>query len=240
MCKKKSLLALLMLVVILTLTACNSAIGSGNLISETRQVSNFDRIEFSSSGDVIVTQGASESLSIETDDNVMKHVKAVVENGTLKLGIEAGTNIISTSRLIFHVGVDDLSGLTLSGSGSVESDRLDINHLDITVSGSGKVHIADLVTGDVKVDLSSSGEINLNGSAAVQAITISGSGKYLAGDVCSETVNVNVSNSGDATVCATKTLDSNISGSGSVNYYGQPKINSSRSGSGNLNNLGEK
>ena len=61
------------------------------MITETRQVSNFDSIELSGSGDVIVTQGGSESLAIETDDNVMKYVKAEVEGRTLKLGFEEGT-----------------------------------------------------------------------------------------------------------------------------------------------------
>ena len=241
MCKKRYLLVLLLLVAILTVTACTSIIkGSGNLITETRQVSNFDRIALSGLGEVIVTQGGSESLSIETDDNVMKHVKVEVKNGTLTLGFEEGFNLIAPSRLIFHVGVDDLTGLTISGSGDVESDMVKTDRLDVNVSGSGDVQIADLKASEVKAKISGSGEIELAGEAAAQDVTMSGSGKYLAGDLCSESVKVSVSGSGDATVCVTGTLDSTISGSGSVNYYGRPSINSSASGSGKINNLGEK
>ena len=80
MCKKRILLVLLLLGTIFVVTACGATIikGSGNLITETRQVSNFDSIDLSGSGEVIVTQGGSESLTIETDDNVMEHVKAEV------------------------------------------------------------------------------------------------------------------------------------------------------------------
>jgi len=242
MYKKRLVLVLLLLVAILTATACNTRVikGSGDLITETRQVSNFDSIALSGSGEVIITQGGSESLTIETDDNVMEHIKVEVENGTLKLGFKAGVNIISTSRLVFYVGVDDLTGLSISGSGDVETDRIETDHLDVAVSGSGDAQITELIAGEVKAEISGSGEISLAGEAAAQNVTISGAGKYLAGDLCSDSIKVSVSGSGDATVCATGTLDSNISGSGSVNYYGQPSINSSESGSGKLNNLGEK
>ena len=242
MCKKRLLLVLLVLVAILTVTACNTSIikGSGNLITETRQVSNFNRIDLSGVGEVIVTQDGNESLSIETDDNVMKHIKVEVKNGTLTLGFKDGVNLISPTRLVFKVSVDDLTGLTVSGSGDVESDMVKTDRLDVNVSGSGDVQIADLTASDVTARISGSGEIDLTGEAAAQDVTMSGSGKYLAGDMCSKSVKVSVSGSGDATVCATGTLDSNISGSGSVNYYGRPTINSSASGSGKINSLGEK
>ena len=234
-------LVLLLLAAIFTITACNAIIrGSGDVISETRPVSNFDSIDLSGSGEVIVTQGGSESLSIETDDNVMEYVKAEVEGGTLKLGFKEKVNLISPSRLVFYVGVDDLTGLAISGSGDFEAEMIETDRLDASISGSGDVQIADLTAGEVKARISGSGEIDLAGEAAAQDVAISGSGKYLAGDLCSESVKVSISGSGDATVCATETLDSNISGSGSVDYYGRPSINSSGSGSGKINNLGEK
>jgi len=231
---------------ILMVTACNARViqGSGNLITETRQVSNFDRIDLSGAGKVIITQDGGESLSIETDDNVMEYIKAEVEGGTLKLGlvtgISTGFNVQSTTRLVFYVGVDDLTGLTTSGSGEIKSERIETNQLEATVSGSGAIRIADLSASEVKADISGSGEVNLAGEVAVQDADISGSGKYLTGDMCSESVRVSVSGSGSATVCATETLDTDVSGSGSVNYYGSPSISSSDSGSGKINSLGEK
>ncbi|MBC8507766.1 MAG: DUF2807 domain-containing protein [Chloroflexi bacterium] len=242
MCKNKYLSVLLLLAIMLTVAGCNAGLvrGSGDLITETRQVNNFDSIDLSGVGEVIITQGGSESLSIETDDNVMKHLKIVVENGTLKLGFEEGFQSITPTRLVFSVGVDDLTGLTVSGSGDIKADALKTDRLDVTVSGSGSVQVADLSVSKVTVDISGSGKVNLGGDAADQVVTISGTGEYLAGDVCSTSVEIDVSGSGDATVCASESLDTNISGSGLVSYYGKPSVNSSGSGSGTLNSLGEK
>ncbi|UCH60990.1 MAG: DUF2807 domain-containing protein [Anaerolineales bacterium] len=239
--KKNYLLVPLLLLAMFTLSACRGIVtGSGNVISETRQVSNFDRITLSGSGKVIVTQGGSESLSIDTDDNLLKHLDVKVENGTLKLGFKPGVNIMSYTQLVFYVGVDDLASLAISGSGDFESDRLETDRLEATVSGSGDIQIADLSANELSVTISGSGEIDLAGEVNAQDVNISGSGKYLAGDVCSPLVEVSVSGSGEATICATERLDSRISGSGSVNYYGRPSINTSGGGSGRLNSLGDK
>lgn len=249
MSKKRLLLFPILLLTILTFTACNARVrviqGSGNVITEIRQVSNFASIELNGSGQVIVTQGGSESLTIETDDNVMEHIKAEVEGGTLKLGLVTGTqtgvNIQSTSRLVFHVGVDDLEGLTVSGSGHMESEMIESDRLEATVNGSGEIQIDELSASQVNAEINGSGEIGLAGDLTAQEITVGGSGKYVGGNLCSGSVKVSVSGSGNATVCVNESLDADVSGSGSVNYYGQPSsVNSSNSGSGKINNLGEK
>lgn len=237
--KNRKLAVLLLLATMLTLSACNSIRGSGALITETRQISNFDKIALSGSGEVIVTQSGSESLSIETDKNVMKYIEAEVKGGILTLGIKENVNV-SPTHLVFYVSVDNLSGLTVSGSGKIGSDKIETNHLDVLVSGSGEVQIADITASEVKAEVSGSGAIDLVGEAAAQNVTVSGSGKYLAGDVCSASVAIYVSGSGDATVCATGRLDANNSGSGSIKYYGQPTVNTSSSGSGTIKSLGDK
>jgi hypothetical protein len=226
----------------LTVTACNAVlIGSGGVITETVQVSNFESISLEGMGEVRVTQDGSESLMVETYANVMDLVIAEVEGRTLKLGLEDVDKMILPRRLIFHVSVDDLANLAVAGSGGIEAETINTDHLDVSIGGSGQVQIASLASDAVKARISGSGRIDLaGGEAADQDVTISGSGKFLAGDVCGESVKVKISGSGDATVCAIETLDANISGSGSVNYYGRPAINSSGSGSGGLNSLGEK
>ena len=234
-------LVLLLLAAMLAFTACSAiTIGSRNLITETKEVSNFDRVALEGSGVVIVTQGGSESLTIETDSNIMQYVKVEVEDVTLTLGFIEEVNLIFPSRLIFSVGVDDLTSLTVAGSGKIESELIETEDLEARVGGSGNVRIADLAVGEVKARIGGSGEIDLTGDVVAQDVTISGSGIYLAGDVCSESVMVSISGSGKATVCATEILDIDISGSGSVDYYGRPSISTSGSGSGKINNLGEK
>lgn len=240
--KKRLVLALLLLAAIVSVTACDVSFtrGSGDLITETREVSGFDSIDLSGFGEVNVTQGGGESLTIETDDNVMEHVKAEVSGGTLNLGFEDGVNAVLPTRLVFTVGVDELTSVSISGSGDIESEMIVTDRFDATISGSGDVQIPELTADAVEARISGAGEIDLGGEAADQNVNIGGSGSYRGGDLRGETVKVTIGGSGNATVWATDSLETNISGSGSVKYYGSPSVNTSNSGSGDVNSLGEK
>jgi len=235
-------MALVTSMALLTVTACNATVvnGSGDLISETREVSGFDSIDLDGSGEVIITQVGGETLKVETDDNVMEYIETEVRDGTLHLGFKQGINLIDVTQLVFTVGVDDLTGVSVSGSGDVEAEQLTTDQLELKVSGSGDVQIVDLTADELMVDISGSGDVNLAGQATIQDISISGSGKYHAGDLASQSANIDISGSGNATVWASERLNSEVSGSGTVNYYGQPAVDSSESGSGELNSLGEK
>lgn len=225
----------------LILAGCSNNVirGSGEIETAVRVVEDFDRIVLSGSGEVILTQDDGVSLTLETDDNVMEFVRTEVNGGTLELGFVPGQTMISPTQLTFYVVVEDLSGLTISGSGDIEADRLAADRLEITVSGSGDVVITDLQAESLDLLITGSGDIDLTGAAGTQTLTISGSGMYRAGDVCSPAVDVTISGSGEAVVCATETLDADISGSGSVNYYGFPSVTASGAGSGEINSLEE-
>jgi hypothetical protein len=215
--------------------------GSGTLITNSRSVSNFDHVDLSGSGEVYITQSGEESLTVETDDNVMEYITTEVRGGTLYLGFDSQNfSSISPTRLIFTLNVKDLVGVKISGSGDIFSESIESDRLDIRVSGSGEIRIDSLITDSVDVDISGSGEIDLTGETTVQDISITGSGEYKAGNLKSKTVDLSISGSGDATVWVTESFDAHVGGSGSAKYYGTPSVSFSSSGSGDLHSLGEK
>jgi hypothetical protein len=233
----------LLAIVILLLSACGFRIirGSGKLVTESRSVRDFDRVSLSGSGEVVITQGGEESLTVETDDNVIKYVTTEVRGGTLYLGFDTErVRSISPTRLQFALSVKDLVGVKISGSGDIIAASLDTDRLDVGVSGSGDVEIDSLTAEDVEVQITGSGNVELAGEATGQDITISGSGELHAGDLKGETVEVTINGSGGVTVWAAESLDARINGSGSVKYYGNPTVDLSGSGSGKIRSLGEK
>ena len=62
--------------------------GSGNVVSETRQLTHFDRVTIFGSGHLTVVQGEQEGLTIQADDNLLPYIKSEVAGGSLKLGPE--------------------------------------------------------------------------------------------------------------------------------------------------------
>lgn len=229
-------------IVMLLVSACGiiPTLGSRNLISETRAVSGFVRVEVSGGGSMDILQDGTESLTVETDDNVMQYVTSEVRGNTLYLGLDFGLRSFLPSRLHFTLHVKDLTGISTSGSWDVVSESIQTGDLSIDISGSGKVIINTLTANELDTTVSGSGELDLSGEAKQQTINISGSGKYLAGDLRTQAATVRISGSGNVTVWASETLAVHVSGNGNVRYYGSPQVSFDQSGSGNVHSLGDK
>ncbi len=200
--------------VLLVLTGCSVVSGSGQVGSETRQVSGFTGIELSGIGEVTIEQGETESLTIEADDNVLPALTSEVDDSVLELGTKPRTTVRTRNPIRYRVTLKDLTSIELSGSGSVSGTNLRANALRVNISGSGTVDLA--------------------GSADQQEVDVSGSGRYEAAELPSRSVTIEISGSGKATVAAAEQLRVDISGSGTVTYSGDPTIDQSISGSGRL------
>ena len=210
----RSWLSVIVVATVLVLSACSVVTGSGRIESETREVSGFTRIDLSGSGEVTVVQGDVESLTVEADDNVLPVLTSDVSDSTLKLGTKSGTTVNTRSPIRYRVMIKDFTGISLSGSGSVIAD--------------------DVQVGALRSDISGSGSVELGGSADEQDIRVSGSGRYEAAGLTSEKVNAEISGSGRVVVTVSGELKVDISGSGTVTYSGDPTVDESISGSGRL------
>jgi hypothetical protein len=216
--------------------------GSGNVITESRSVKDFNRVSMTWFGELNITQGEEESLIVKAEDNIMKYIFTEVREDTLYLGFDTKKyKIILPSKPIeYNLRLKELVDLDIAGSAIIDSESIESDYLDVKLSGSAKVNIDSLKGKKLDINVSGSGKIELAGEVNEQNIKISGSGNYNAKDLHSENVNLKVSGSGKANIWATESLDVNISGSGNVNYYGNPTVRSSISGSGKINNLGNR
>lgn len=206
--------ALALLTVVLVLAACSVTRGSGQLATESRQVSGFTKVELTGAGDLTIEQTGSESLTISAEDNLLPRLTSEVSGDTLVLGEEPNTSIVPTKPITYSLTVKDLNGLAVSGSGNISVPKLSATALNTKISGSGA--------------------ITVNGTAVDQDLEISGSGRYQAEQLTSKTVKAQISGSGTANVLATDLLDVKISGSGSLTHTGNPQVTQEISGSGKL------
>lgn len=215
--------------------------GSGDIVTEDRDVSGFDSVEFAGFGRLILTQGNEESLSIEVDDNLLRYIDTDVVGDTLKIDFDDNILLRPTDNsIIFRLDVIELSSIDISGAGSFEIDELETNRLEVTMSGAGKVEIDTLTATSLEVVINGAGDIDISGIVERQEITVSGFGDFNAIDLESEDATVNISGAGDVDLWVHEELDITISGAGSVSYYGKPNVSQSVSGAGSINSRGEK
>lgn len=223
--------------------------GSGDIIVEDRDVSGFEKILVTGAGRVIITQGSEESLSIETDDNLMKYIESKVVGDTLEIGFTddvvfssgGGRKALDPSEgFTFRVSVIDLNAIAVSGAADFEIKKLKTDQLDISLSGAGQVSVDDLNAEHLSVLVSGAGDIDLTGIVESQTIRLNGFGRYQAFDLESQEASITISGAGGADVWVMDKLDVTISGAGDVKYYGNPSVTPEISGLGRIQSQGDK
>jgi hypothetical protein len=243
--KKRMIFGCLIILIALLTSACeiNVTTGSGKVITQSRAVSGFSSVTFAGLGELSITQGSTESLSIEGEDNILARILTEVKDGNLKISFDEENlqNMVRPTRTIkYDLKVKNLNNLDLSGAGSVNMTKLTTENLTFKVSGAGGVKIAQLTATNVTCTLSGAGNVELNGKVTNQSITLSGVGNYSAGDLQSLSATIGLTGAGSATIWARDVLNVKISGAGSVSYYDSPKVNKDITGLGVLNSLGNK
>jgi hypothetical protein len=216
--------------------------GSGNVVTETRGVGGFDRIELRGVGTVVVTQGEREVLTIAAEDNIIGHLDAAVRDGKLVLGQEErwdDVRLRPTRPIVYTVTVTALSAVALSGVGEVNVADLTAERLTIECSGAGGVTLDNIAVDHLKLVLSGSGSATISGKATVQEAQFSGNASYRAERLASERAAIDISGTARARVRVSGALDVRISGSGTVEYVGSPAINQTISGTGAIRQVKE-
>ncbi len=207
--------------------------GQGPVVSKTLDIEAFSGLSLAISADVYLSQGSTQSVRIEAQQNLIDILKKEVKNGVWKISFDK--NVRNHEKIKIWVTVPTIKELGVSGSGSIIGDSKfsNLGDLSISISGSGDVKFnAD--SKNLNAAISGSGNILLAGSTGVSNVSISGSGNVKAFDLVAQRCEVRISGSGDSSVNASESLDVAIAGSGDVFYKGRPSVKSKISGSGSV------
>ena len=202
---------------ILFLASCTKEriTGSGPTTTETRSVSNFNKVRVSGSASVHITRGNAFLVQVKGYSNLLPYFETALNGSTLELHYRDGVSVSNNNIEVF-ITMPEITSLRSSGSTTADiKGPFDSDVLDVNISGSGNVLIEGAVVNQFRLSVSGSGNLNAFGMVAIRAdIDISGNGK--------------------TEVTVTDHLNVDISGSAVVYYKGTPTIESDISGSGKL------
>jgi len=226
----KKLLLFTSLLVLFVSTACGmisnfsfqTIEGSGNIVTESRDVAGFERVEVCCGMELYLIQSSAESLEIEADDNLMDELSAAVIGNRLEIKYRQTNNVsFQPSKPVkLYLTVKDLQGVSLSGGGYLEAENLNSESFDLALSGGSDADIRELTTGDIDVNISGGGKLMaglIEGDQLVMGFS-GGSSAQIETLIASS---VNVGNSGggvfEADICEVDQLHLNLSGSSDAN-----------------------
>jgi hypothetical protein len=218
----------------LLFASCRRINGSGNIISEKRNVGNFTGVQTEDVISVEVKNGPETVVDVEADDNVLPHIKTEVKNGQLRVYFK---NIMSIGDVHAKVYVTApvINELDVSGAASINSTGIlkTNDKMKLFISGAGNIK-AQLDAPDVAVDVSGSGSADLEGRTRHFSTDVSGAGNIKALDLLAETGDAKVSGAGSIRIHASVKLTAKVSGAGDVYYRGNPSLEQSVSGAGSV------
>ena len=237
----RALPILLLLTTAIPVTSCHrlwpvTVDGDGNVSTEERQSGAFNGVDLEGSYDVTLTQAETTSIRIETDKNLLPHIKTEIKHG--KLVVSSDWNLNPSGRIKLYISSPNFQSIDIEGLADVHATTpIKSDDLNLNMEGAGsfdlEIHVQHL-----KTDVAGSGKITLRGDALTHTVDIEGSGDLDAASMPVESAKIDIAGSGDAKVFVAKRLDASIEGSGTIRYKGSVNdVHSSVDGSGKIEKL---
>ena len=261
--RRKALVFIVTLLVTVSLlaifTGCRgitqAIIGSGNLITQEMDFTDFTKLEIGHVFQAKVTRADSFSVGITVDDNLLEYVVVRKSGNTLRIYLKAGYAYIGTTK-IAEITMPKVDKLSLAGASQGEvSGFRSSDHLEVEVSGVSSLNIDDLKAGDTvfeisggsyasggieiadgRFDISGASSIDLEGYASDISIEASGASYANLANFSVSNATVNISGASVVTVNASGTIDGNISGASRLTYLGEPALTIEMSGDSTVDN----
>jgi hypothetical protein len=235
--------------------------GSGNVITETREVRDFDTVSVCCGMQLRLTQGADEQLTLEGEDNILNEIETNVSGGTLTVRFRRSLtpfNFRFSRPVIVHLTMKTIHGVSLSGGASVDSERMESDRLDLAFSGGSHAALTEVVAKSVTVEASGGDNVEIEsltadtlnlrasggshltvdgGTVGAQQITASGGSQYWAEEVQSTSATVNVSGGSEARISVSEALQVTASGGSRVEYTGDPAVEQELSGGSEVRSI---
>ncbi len=213
--------------------------GSGNVIQEDRQVADFHSIDFDGVFNVELTQGNSQKVTVEADDNIVERIETFVEDGTLILRFKKKTNIKKSKKLRVYITYTELRSLDIDGVGNVTMTNTLRSSGDLYVDfdGVGNLEL-NAECKNLKIDADAVGNLTMSGAADHVEMNNDGIGSVKAYDFIAASMTLKNSGIGSVKVNVTGNMDVESSGIGSVKIKGDPTIhNMNVSGMGKVKKI---
>lgn len=227
----------LIFIAIAGLMSCNMKSGSGNIIEQDRNLSNFTSIKVAGDFEVKVKQGNAYSVRIEADDNLIDDIRTVVKNDELVISYKSNTNL-RNSQMTVYVTAPALNSLRSSASaeiiaeGTIRSD----NSLKLSAS-SGSTITATVDAPVIEASVSSGSEMDLKGRTRDLDLEASSGASANAYELNSENTVASVSSGASLDVFASVKLDASASSGGTINYKGAATVVKKQSSGGSVSKV---
>jgi len=180
--------------------------GSGNIVTKEVTVQPFDQLEASGVFNVVLTQGAKESVKIEAEDNLQPLFEVKNDGSKLMVDMKKDSHFNSKKKMTVYITFKNLKSMDLKMVGNVSSEgNLNFGDLSLANKSVGSVDLA-LNAHRLDIKNKSVGNLKLSGKANNAVIRSNSVGAIKASELLVQTMDINNDGVGSAEVNAVKEL----------------------------------
>jgi len=202
--------------------AFNGIKGDGNVVKEKRDVSSFSGIDVGGAFKVFLTQGSTEKLEVEADENLLEIITTEVKAGTLYISTKKDIN--DSEALNIYITFKELHEMEVSGACQLSGeDKFTFTDLEMDCSGASDIELK-LIANSLELDCSGASNITLFGSVPKVEMDVSGASHFDAYDLEVENYEIEVSGAAGAKIFVTGELSAEVSGAAHLKYKGDARI----------------
>ncbi len=208
---------------LLLLFICNTTLLLAQ--KETRNVGSYEGIHIAGHYNVSLFSSSEGTITLEGNAEDLDQIETSIKNGTLviKQKNSSWLNNWFSDQVSIQIPVEEVSKVSLSGSGDIRSDfPLKTDYFKTNISGSGDITL-EIEATSVEGKITGSGDLQLKGDAERTEFTVTGSGSIEAQNLKAQKGQAQVTGSGDIELYANEELEAKITGSGDVRCFGNPE-----------------
>jgi hypothetical protein len=215
---------------------CDCIKRTGSIITESRQLSGFDRVTVQDNLNVFITQDSVFKVEVEAGENIVPLIKTEVEGNTLVIKNDNRCNWTRSYDKPFNVYVSMplINYVTSEGTGKITGTNTVTNKLEVETKNSGDIEFT-VNNPRVITHMFGYGDVILHGETAQHDCSIGGDGFLYAADLHTGYTWIQTFTSGLSYIYVRDYLIVKIEKRGDVLCYGNPTaIDKTVTGSGNL------
>ncbi len=204
--------------------------GSGNVITEDKDFSDFQIVKVGWAFEVEITQASLYSVNVTADDNLFDYIEVSRTDHTLTIGLKSGYNYRPQwpwTRLTLkaEITMPDLYELQLSGATRGTVEGFSSSHKFILDLSGASSLTGDFTTSeDAQFTVSGASTAELEGAANNLTISASGASHLELPDFPVYNADVTLSGASRATVNLDGRLDADVNGASQLFYIGNPTM----------------
>ena len=204
--------------------------GSGKIVSTDRHLTGYNAIKTCCGIDVIITQAETESVRVETDDNLQSYIKTELKDKTLNIYADSGQLRFKTIKV--YVQVKKLIKVETSSGADVETtNQLVADSINLSTESGGDMKM-DILAKYISCQTTSGSDAVLKGQTTMLEVDVNSGADVKAQGLVAENCKATVTSGSNAKVNVTNQITAEVNSGADISVSGNPKTRNVNKSSG--------